>query len=120
MNSRDRRRFQGRIMLVLIGDVPENAGAETIQSLKQAIDAGVRVWIQAPVRIDRPSHGLRRWGSKLSPLPVAIDRAVSISLWLDLYQLGREIDESAARWKALTPTTGTERNCHAGNRTLNG
>lgn len=98
--------FKGLSLLVLIGDVPESAGGEVIQALKQAIDAGLRVWVQAPAA-GRPA---RPWTAALGIEIRPIDGRRSIEpvndLWLSLYELGRETDESAARWRALPPIQG--------------
>jgi hypothetical protein len=98
--------FKSLSMIALIGDVPENAGAETISALKQAIEAGLRVWVQTPAA-DRST---RSWDAALGIESKPIIGRQYIEpiddLWLDLYQLGRETGESAAAWKALAPSAG--------------
>jgi hypothetical protein len=94
--------FKALSAVILIGDVPEGAGAEQIQALRQAIDSGLRVWIQVPLA----NRSTKSWASALGIETRPMNGRGSISpvddLWLDLYELGRDSEESAARWKALS------------------
>jgi hypothetical protein len=98
--------FKPLSLLVLIGDVPEAAGPAVMSSLKAAMDAGLRVWVQAPAAGRSVKSWMAALGIENRPIGGRPMIEPVSDLWLDLYQLGAETGESAARWKALPRARG--------------
>jgi hypothetical protein len=106
--------FKSLSLLVLIGDVPEGVDDAVITALKQAVESGLRVWVQASTKTSgsaaTTAPAAKSWASVLGIETKPIGGAQTIvpidGLWLDLYQLGKDADESALAWKTLPTASG--------------
>lgn len=104
--------FKSLALLVLMGDKPEGVGDETIAALKQAIEGGLRVWVQSVARSSTASTkpaSRNSWSESLGIETKSIESVVKIGppddLWDDMHQLGSVRDESVDRWRTL-PSAG--------------